>query len=278
MKPKDSAERILNVAVIVAGSLVLIAWLVCLTVALREAWYKDKEAIAASGQIGDTFGAVNALFTGFALIGLVYTALLQRQEIQGQEQDSQENKLALQREARAQYLTARLNATVALLQACEASVSLDDAQSAPKAAGPFPIRYPSYRSHQAKVLEVSKFKQRISILLCEAELGFNEDWGVELERKATRLHIVNYFRELKYRCSHEEISGVPEDPRTIVSNARLDIRILQYQLSAHGVLSRFLQSFLSQTEQFSTLDNERLAAQLEAYASEAQSLNITGVP
>src|SRR3954447_4954476 len=110
-----------NVAAIVAAILALIVWLACLTIALREAWCKDKEAIAASGQIGDTFGAVNALFTGFALIGLVYTAVLQRQEIRTQEQDSQENKRALQRESRSLFLAARLNATVALLQACEVS-------------------------------------------------------------------------------------------------------------------------------------------------------------
>src|SRR4051812_3359194 len=119
MKPKDVAEANLKKAVIV----VVILWFFALALTTVVLWHKGEKTIADYGQVGDTFGALNALFTGLALAGLVYTAVLQRQEIRAQEQDSQENKRALQRESRSQYLAARLNATVALLQACEARVN-----------------------------------------------------------------------------------------------------------------------------------------------------------
>src|SRR5262249_60351914 len=82
---------------------------------------------AVLGQLGDTFGFVNALFTGLALAGLVQTALLQqhqlaeqRKEIKAQLETAQENRAALLRQGRAEFLTARLNATIGLLNACHA--------------------------------------------------------------------------------------------------------------------------------------------------------------
>ncbi|WP_154067086.1 hypothetical protein [Pseudomonas sp. CC6-YY-74] len=39
------------------------------------------ESIAARGQFGDKFGAVNALFAGFAFAGIIFTIFLQNREI-----------------------------------------------------------------------------------------------------------------------------------------------------------------------------------------------------
>jgi hypothetical protein len=95
-------------------------------------WYVTREAyraepnkgLSAHGQFGDSFGSLNALFTGMALGGLVYTALLQlrqlreqQKEIESQERDSRDAKVALAKEARSQFLTARLQAQAAMLQA-----------------------------------------------------------------------------------------------------------------------------------------------------------------
>lgn len=41
-----------------------------------------KETIAARGQIGDTFGSVNALFSCLAFVGVLFTIYLQREELQ----------------------------------------------------------------------------------------------------------------------------------------------------------------------------------------------------
>lgn len=49
---------------------------------------KMTDAIAARGQFGDMFGAANALFTGFALVGLAYTVFLELKQIEEQRNDA----------------------------------------------------------------------------------------------------------------------------------------------------------------------------------------------
>jgi hypothetical protein len=53
------------------------------------------------GTFGDMFGAINALFSGFAFAGLIYTISVQRQELQEQKKaiEMQTEELSLQRKA-----------------------------------------------------------------------------------------------------------------------------------------------------------------------------------
>lgn len=60
---------------------VAIAWLINATLIL---FFDSTEK---SGQFGDTFGAINALFSGLAFVGLIYAILLQRQDIKIQSQE-----------------------------------------------------------------------------------------------------------------------------------------------------------------------------------------------
>ena len=76
------------------------------------------------GTIGDMFGAVNALFSGLAFVGLIYTILMQREEIQMNRQEIEMNTKELKKAATAQvqsqialkeqvvqtHLTAKINA------------------------------------------------------------------------------------------------------------------------------------------------------------------------
>ncbi len=146
------------------------------------------------GQFGDVFGTVNALFTGFALVGLVYTAWLQRHQTA-----TQISQFDLQREeftsqSREQFLTARLNATVALLQAKQAEISVtpDGGQD-----------HFGLRSTPIRCLA-----QEIAILRCEARLSENYrtfTWRVELW--AIRLYLIDLFQDLHNRyCSVTELS------------------------------------------------------------------------
>lgn len=61
-------------------------------------WY-DKTALEA-GTFGDMFGAVNALFSGLAFAGLIYTITVQRQELSLQREaiEMQTEELKIQRE------------------------------------------------------------------------------------------------------------------------------------------------------------------------------------
>lgn len=56
----------------------------------------------ARGTFGDSFGAINALFSGLAFGGIIYTILLQRKELTLQRQELSETRKELQRSADAQ--------------------------------------------------------------------------------------------------------------------------------------------------------------------------------
>jgi hypothetical protein len=58
--------------------------------------------MASRGQFGDIFGGVNALFTGLAFAGLIYTILLQRRELELQRDERRLTREELHRSAEAQ--------------------------------------------------------------------------------------------------------------------------------------------------------------------------------
>ncbi len=45
------------------------------------------------GLFGDSFGALNAIFTGLAFAGVIYTMILQKDEIQKQEESNRQERL-----------------------------------------------------------------------------------------------------------------------------------------------------------------------------------------
>ncbi|MDY7093873.1 MAG: hypothetical protein SX243_12955 [Acidobacteriota bacterium] len=98
------------------GLVALLAWAGTLLLAVR--FLPDWEA---RGQFGDLFGSVNALFSGMALAGVVYSLYLQRKEIQLLREDlvhaseGQKQTLLLSREqSRHQKASAQLASINAL--------------------------------------------------------------------------------------------------------------------------------------------------------------------
>lgn len=74
------------------------------------------------GTFGDLFGAVNALFSGLAFAGLIYTIILQKEDIEIQRKEIAQNRAELKKSANAQKqqveqmkLTARLDALKTLI-------------------------------------------------------------------------------------------------------------------------------------------------------------------
>lgn len=57
---------------------------------------------AIRGQFGDSFGAINALFSGLAFAGVIFTILLQRNELALQRQELEDTRAELKRSAEAQ--------------------------------------------------------------------------------------------------------------------------------------------------------------------------------
>jgi hypothetical protein len=59
------------------------------------------------GNFGDSFGDINALFSGFAFAGIIYTILLQKKELSQQRQELADTRVELRRAADAQERSER---------------------------------------------------------------------------------------------------------------------------------------------------------------------------
>jgi len=191
-----------------------------------KAWCRRRQRpySRASVTIGDTFGSGQALFTRFALVGLVYTALLpprRQKRIRAKEQDSQrQSRFAI-------TWRARLNAHVALLKHAKASIISTTCSVRSRSYRPVRIRTPDYRSTpRQRCSEVRNFKQAHFHFL----IGSNkpsvlmEDWGVELgEGKLSGpSHSQTIFANWSLvGASRRRFSVLPRRPSAdIVSNAR----------------------------------------------------------
>lgn len=76
--------------------------IIALQVVVGLAVYVAFDDWQTRGQFGDVFGAVNALFSGLAFAGLIYTVLLQREELSLQRKELELTRQELRRSAHAQ--------------------------------------------------------------------------------------------------------------------------------------------------------------------------------
>ena len=70
-------------------------------------WFVFKDW-SKSGTFGDTFGAINSLFSGLALAGIIYTIYLQKTELSLQRKELEYTRLELKRTADAQESSGKL--------------------------------------------------------------------------------------------------------------------------------------------------------------------------
>jgi len=181
---REHANAAATLALLLVGTL----WVLCFVKAYLAENLSDKK-IDAIGQFGDSFGAVNALFTGIALTGLAYTAFLQREEID-------DNRESLRRERREQFLSARLNATTALFNAVATGPE-----------GMFPDNQSLvYMKHRVE-WQRRKYRLRLAILLHEAHLGFDEGpWTKKVELLAGCRFLLDECAEYMYMLEHESFT------------------------------------------------------------------------
>lgn len=86
--------------------LLLILWLI---------WPVQEYSLGKSGLLGDSFGFINALFSGLASGGVLVALILQTKELTLQRSELKANREEMARNANAQEKTARLNALNTLL-------------------------------------------------------------------------------------------------------------------------------------------------------------------
>lgn len=125
-KQKDIATSDKIWPLLILSSLIVLLWAgsFCLVYFKISNW-SDR------GTFGDTFGGINALFSGLAFGGIIYTILLQRKELAMQRQELADTRKELQRSADAQEksekalteqiesmkVSAKLNALNSLIEA-----------------------------------------------------------------------------------------------------------------------------------------------------------------
>jgi len=82
----------------------------------EPATFMDKLGSAKAGTFGDSFGAINALFSGMAFAGVIVAILMQREELRLQRQELTRSTKAQEAQERALVIAAQLNANALLLQ------------------------------------------------------------------------------------------------------------------------------------------------------------------
>ena len=80
-------------------------------------------SLETRGQFGDSFGGLNALFSGLAFAGVIYAVLLQRRELQLQREELRLTREELRRGAEAQAQQAEMQRSAAMISAIAATVT-----------------------------------------------------------------------------------------------------------------------------------------------------------
>ena len=213
------------IAAFILGLLVCLAW-TRLWVVTTEAYFAGAQppGMSEHGQFGDAFGSLNALFTGLALVGLVYTAVLQRnqlneqrEEIKVQGEAARENRSALAKQNRAQFLSARLQAETALLQA-ESEKFAGYGRATVGVQGV--VEYEATRS-------ASRRRIAIMLLLIEARQGFDDqEWSPSVEKEATRIFLVNRVHAFVKTCDRLVKDSGKDHVSNYVKDLRMELDVL----------------------------------------------------
>ncbi|WP_165067889.1 hypothetical protein [Paludisphaera rhizosphaerae] len=232
MERRSEARAVWSAAGLVVG-----AWVVCLAaafVAFRLSAALDEEGVPVNwterlGQFGDTFGLVNALFTGVALVGVAYTVHLQREE-------AEENREWIRREGREQFLSARLNAVVAMLDAHGRKMAASRDESVGE----------DYYLHALKS-EDDKLRQQIAFLRSEVRLGFDGEWTPEVGRRAVALHLLQ-FVETELRCFTGACGCYADEEAGGTDHLSVERRFKEYLRDMRGHVRREFSLLASQPE------------------------------
>lgn len=91
--------------------LVLILWAIFGFIA-----YKNIDGWPTRGQVGDMFGVVNSLFSGLAFAGLIYTIILQRNELALQRKELKETRTVFQEQSSLMKLQQKVNVFFQMLE------------------------------------------------------------------------------------------------------------------------------------------------------------------
>ena len=78
--------------------IVISIWFLVALSAFWFSWHSDKDAFTNAGQLGDMFGAVNALFSGLAFALLIQSNRMQQVEMRATKDELEGQKIAMQQQ------------------------------------------------------------------------------------------------------------------------------------------------------------------------------------
>lgn len=156
---------------------VLVLWLGCLWFALLG--FNENSDFGRFGQLGDTFGTLNALLAGLAFAGTIYTISQQNGQIK-------EQREAMAKESAERNVNARLNTYTALLEAVRDERDKLDPE----------FTLPSYFSYLRT--KHTRLRQKIELLSRDAEIGFDEPF-TQAQRKEKS--ILMYLKDVLYQLA-----------------------------------------------------------------------------
>ncbi len=122
------------------------------------------------GQFGDTFGALNALFSGLAFAGVIYTILLQRKELKLTREELKKaaeaqtkSEEALRKQVKSMSMTALINGYTTFIQSIDNDLGL---------GSPDPGHY--LRQHDLRSQYISKIELILDELYKQVEEQRND--------------------------------------------------------------------------------------------------------
>jgi hypothetical protein len=209
-------------AVVFAVIFVILVWGLCLGATLWAMKPSESRKLESYGRFGDVFGSVNALFTGVAIIGLVYTSILQRAQTQAQLAQIEMQKTESSRQMREQFLTARLNVQAAVSQAYTGIYSMFLSDPNNRAGN----------STHATLRELAKCAIRIEVLSFEAQQGFEGGaWTSSVEKESIRMYILTVLKQNVAEWAEHETNNARGLTLASVERASQQIAILSEMLS-----------------------------------------------
>ena len=113
MNKNEEIKKDTNKKLYIGSGIVIIIWLISFPLIKLLIDYETD--FSKIGVVGDSFGAINALFSGLAFVGLIFTIYLQknelrlqREELRLQRNELKENREQLRRSAESQEKTEKL--------------------------------------------------------------------------------------------------------------------------------------------------------------------------
>ncbi len=244
-------EQRLFAVLLLACLSVVVIWLV---VGYLPRWINS--TLEEAGQFGDTFGVVNALFSGLAFAGIIIALILQREDLQIQRQDlkltleevrrsaeaQEKSERALASQARALFVAARLNAVSSVYQAHAERAAFWHGKTTNDYLGNLPR------------IARDKYRQLLEALLNEVQLYHDMDRpDFEMEDVLKRYRKLLAER-IRRECSAISLEYLGDDQaRSLAESILQEIRAVPAEmLNSDSVHASYLRSAQSDAESITT--------------------------